>query len=315
MSTPSPVTDRDLMAYADGLLNGYPQRKLDTEAYLARSTEASAYVAKIRRQNEALRTSSDALLAELDVDIPSLADISAPPPRRRTMRHGGALAAMILAAVGLGWVLGENSTLRPAVSEAFLGEVADLDARLSSNAPPRRDVLGTSADRIEAPLPVSTDQPDAAIQLIPPDLDDLGFHYEGMRLLRSGNVDVVQLSYRVLGTSDQTMRLYIGPADIPATKERASIESRARTLHYWRSGPFSVVTTFSGKTPLSNRLLDRLATEQPLLQIAPQRDRPLPSAPPALNAQSLPGNAVPGGTLQQHPDGATPSAGSAARFN
>ncbi|MEW5420658.1 anti-sigma factor [Amorphus sp. 3PC139-8] len=310
---PDSVSDLDLMAYADGLLDAYPQRKRAIEAYLVGAPEAAAYVARISRQNEALRASCNALLSDAADRVPSAAHLAAGNGAPRNARRYGSLAAMLLAAVGLGWFLGESSNAPSPVSEAFLGEVADLDARTSEDAFPPAMPLQAAVDRPEASATMGAYQETSAIQLVAPDLSDLGFQYEGMRLVHSGTNDLVQLSYRVVGTSDQTMRLYIGPAALPATKERASIESRDRTLHYWRSGPFSVVTTFSGETPLSNRLLDRLAEEQPLLQIAPQ-PRGIQVPQPALNVQSRPGADPPAARLKQPLSGTATSA-DAASFN
>lgn len=308
------VSELDLLAYADGLLEGHPQRKQAIEAYLAGAPDAAARVARIKRQNEALRTTSDSILSE---DLPAALTTfgaRAKSNRIRNARYHLSIAAMLLIAAGLGWFLGETSGPKSIVSETLLGEVAEIDARLGDDAVHSSSPMQVATAGVEDLVPAATNQTGPAIQLVPPDLSDLGFRYTGMRFVRSGKVDLVQLSYQVLGTSDQSMRLYIGPAEAPFAKKRASVEGRERTLHYWRSGPFSVVTTFSGETPLSNRLLDRLMKEQPLLQVLPQSVRETPLLPSALNALSLPADTNPGSTVENGQRSDETSLGP-ARFN
>ncbi len=97
-----PITDDDLMAYADGQLEG--ERREAVEQALARDSALAGRVGAIREQNAALRDAFDPWLAEA---IPPrlVAATSGTARGSRLARHWPALAAAatLLLGVALGW--------------------------------------------------------------------------------------------------------------------------------------------------------------------------------------------------------------------
>jgi len=100
---PSPITDADVNAYADG--NLAPDRAAAFDAIIARDAALASRVADIRAQSAALREALDPMLAE---PIPSRLLAAAAPPRARSpiarwAASAFGVAVSVVAGLSIGW--------------------------------------------------------------------------------------------------------------------------------------------------------------------------------------------------------------------
>ena len=123
MTSPRPISDADLSAFADGQLS--PERAAAVEAALARDPESLARLAAIREQNRLLARALDPWLAEpiprrlLDAAVPPV------PPRRAWWRHPAlAMAASLVVGVAIGWVARDAWLVGHGTPTSFAQEAA-----------------------------------------------------------------------------------------------------------------------------------------------------------------------------------------------
>jgi len=180
------LSDPRIQDYIDGRLSGRDQAVV--AAYLLAHPEEASQVDTLRRQNEALRGIGQEIL---DEPVPERLRKALYPPkvvslesrRPRSLGFLEAAAAILLFCVGggLGWFT--NSTLHPTAGSD--------DLALSDAASAYAFYRGQPDFPIEFP-------PDRNAELVswitrsfqqeiaPPDLEPLGYHYLGGRLLPSG---------------------------------------------------------------------------------------------------------------------------------
>lgn len=223
-----PITDFDLVAYADGKLD--PTRADAVREYLDRHPDAAHRVQDYRLQNEALQSAYGPVVREplperLEVLL-SPSDGGAAPARRLAK-----VAAMVLviAATGVaGWTLGRTSRADAFGAEDF---AADAAAAHSQQRVPE----GASTRGDFSPLQWLTKR--VALELQAPDLQDEGYRLIARQKVRLNGQPAVQLAYR----DDAGRRLSVflrkrwresGP----------SIRTMARdhtTMAYWLDGPIA----------------------------------------------------------------------------
>lgn len=178
-----PVTDMDLMAYADGQLD--PARRAEVEAYLTSHLDKAAEVAALRRQSEAI----NALYAPLAAQpLPPRLDphVLAAGLRRASARawRNLAAAAVLVLALGLGGGYLLRDLIDPPETPAGLLVQSAVTAHalfvkekrhaVEVAATQRQDLLTWLSNRLETEI-------DA------PDLTAEGFTLVGGRLLPPGH--------------------------------------------------------------------------------------------------------------------------------
>jgi anti-sigma factor RsiW len=182
-AAPSPPTDADLHACADGQLA--PERRAEIEAMLAKDPELAARVGAIRMQTAALRDALDPLLAE---PLPERLIAAAVPQAsgfassvRGWVAPSIAAAAMLVLGVALGW-LGRDALIeRSGTPTTFARQAAFAHALYAADA--RRPVEVWAAE--EKSL-VNWLTKRLGFKVRAPDLNGLGYALVGGRLV-AGN--------------------------------------------------------------------------------------------------------------------------------
>ena len=182
-AAPSPPTDADLHACADGQLA--PERRTEIEAMLAADPELAARVAAIRAQTAALRDALDPLLADPLPERLIAAAIPQPSGFASSVRGwvapSIAAAAMLVLGVALGW-LGRDALIeRSGTPTTFARQAAFAHALYAADA--RRPVEVWAAE--EKSL-VTWLTKRLGFKVRAPDLNGLGYALVGGRLV-AGN--------------------------------------------------------------------------------------------------------------------------------
>src|SRR5690606_39402342 len=113
------VGELDLLAYADGLLDGDPAHKALVERALGNEPVARARADAYRAQTAALRSAYGGRLME---PVPHrLQAALRGPSRRASGRHvnAAAMVALAMAAGGVGWMLGEGARMTGAAEHGM----------------------------------------------------------------------------------------------------------------------------------------------------------------------------------------------------
>jgi anti-sigma factor RsiW len=274
------IDEDDFQAFVDGQLP--PDRRRAVMAYLAACPEESARMGDYRRLSEELRLLYDEVLYE---PLPTRLRVEryrgrtaswAAPLRWLGLAEIGlvprlaAIAVLLFAGVGGGWMLGMNAM------QAELEPPAVSFAKLAANA----HVLYTSdmqhpvefgADQQESLLLWLSDRLGEAVHA--PDLQDLGFTLVGGRLLPAAGLPAAQLMYE--NPDAQRITLYIR-----AAWPTASGAAHEGSVTFASEGGVSTVYWMEGA--LAYALLGALDREQ-LFATAKiiQQQRAMPVVPPA----------------------------------
>lgn len=195
----SEITEDDLHAYADGLLE--PERRLEVEAWLAGHPDDAGRVRAWTEQNRLLHEAFDAMLNEpVPLDLLRAARV-----RRRPAGMIWRIAAAVLVAVGsggLGYGLGLQSAAEPAVYAALPREAALAHVVFSPEVRHPVEVEAKHADHLVAWLSKRLGSP-----LHAPDFQAQGFELLGGRLLSGGGGPVAQFMYE--DGNGQRVTLYV----------------------------------------------------------------------------------------------------------
>lgn len=180
MTSPRPISDADLSAFADGQLS--PERAAAVEAALARDPESLARLAAIREQNRLLARALDPWLAEpiprrlLDAAVPPV------PPRRAWWRHPAlAMAASLVVGVAIGWVARDAWLVGHGTPTSFAQEAAFSHAIYASDQGRPVEIGAADGERLVRWLSRRT-----GVNVQAPDLSGVGFALVGGRLV-AGN--------------------------------------------------------------------------------------------------------------------------------
>jgi anti-sigma factor RsiW len=236
MTQDAPITELDLLAYADGRLE--PQRARQVEAALAEDPALRAKVDDFARQNAELAAQFDAYA---EAPLPDrTADMLRSEPRtpgspRRWIGQAAAAAVVALVAGAGGWWLGNGGAKDDARAQ-FLTTVAELRARTSDTAE-GGDAKRVAAGQSRQAIRWFSEQ--VSLELAVPDLQDKGFALVDKRRVELGASRGVRLRYRAEDGSSFDVFL---KSRWRRREEAVSTMHRDNTaLAHWLEGPLSVV--------------------------------------------------------------------------
>lgn len=191
-----PVTDSELHAHVDGVLS--PARRAEVEAYLAEHPEDAARVAAYREQVLVLHREYDPVLNE---PLPSRRGVARRDRLRSVWRYG-ALAAVFLLGIAVGWQL----------------HAYRADQRSEASAWPRRAAIAhvVYSPEVRHPVEVGADQEAHLVAWLSkrlgsplkvPHLASVGYALVGGRLLPGERGPVAQFMYQ--DGKGQRLTLYV----------------------------------------------------------------------------------------------------------
>jgi len=235
-----PITELDLMAYADGRLD--PVRRRAVEAHLAENPGARALVESFVEQNESLRRSLAPIAAEPVPD--RLSAVLAAPPRRSSLPLFKAASVLGLAIVsGLGgWWLGSRASPVAATPPAFLAGAEPAASNIIGSLQPLGDPTGepvaetarsTETGMVETAAPWFTDR--VTVELRAPALGDRFASPELQRLVEIDGRPTVR--FELAGPDGRALALYLQTRPSTATPDIRIVEAASRNTVYWQDGP------------------------------------------------------------------------------
>lgn len=259
-----PVTEIDLLAYADGGLTGDPQRLAEVERYLRDTPEMAARVEAFIRQNAEIRALYNPVLYE---QVPERLRATLVPVSRQwqTGLLRGAVAAMILFSTGVaGWYIGRNSTdaviwQRDAVIHSTLssywrtvetsGDIETITPENATYGTPLRDpqngvqlgVIGRDTD-----IPLGTDGDSrstswlsghVALQMRLPDLSGAGFQMVGNQTIETDTGNAIRVNY--VGETGRKLVLMLHPRWRTGVSDIEIDQREGITIASWADGPLA----------------------------------------------------------------------------
>jgi anti-sigma factor RsiW len=220
-----------LLAYADGLLDADVVRKEEVEHYLATHSEAAAYVAEIRSQNEDIRAHYGPLLYE---PVPEhLAAALHSGGRRTAGRRVAQIAAavVLLAAASLaGWLIGQSEQS----DQWGLADFVERAAGVHHMA-----VAGSSEQGMLQPLGWLNQRID--LELRAPDLAGYGFSLVAKERLGPGGDPFVRLVYQ--RSDGTTINLLVRPRWDEASSRLGRTTVDDVSVFHWLDGPLAFAMT------------------------------------------------------------------------
>jgi len=210
---PSPITDADVHAYADGQLA--LERAADVEAAIARDAALAARVADIRAQTSALRDALDPVLSD---PIPDHLLSAATPPHARSaiarwLAPAAAVAAMLVVGLAIGWY-GRGAILESQGTPiSFARQVAFAHVLYAADARRPVEVWANEEKSLYTWLTKRLGHPVHAV-----DLTSVGFSLVGGRLVAGSEQPTALLMYE--NPDKQRLTLQIR-WDMPTTGETA----------------------------------------------------------------------------------------------
>jgi len=241
-----PITDFDLMAYADGRLD--PVRRRAVEAHLAENPDARALVESFVEQNESLRRSLAPIAAEPVPD--RLTAVLAAPPRRSPLPFLQAAAVLGLALMsGLGgWWLGSQAGPVATIPPAFIAGVeppaSSIIGSLRPLGEPMAEAAGaTETGMVETAAPWFTDR--VTVELRAPALGDRFASPELQRLVEIDGRPTVR--FELADRDGRSLALYLQTRPTTATPDIRIVEEAGGSTAYWQNGP--LLWALSGELP------------------------------------------------------------------
>lgn len=184
------ITEIDLHAYADGLLDGDPRRKRAVADYLRGHADAAQRVESYAAQNREIQR----LYAPV-LDEPMPARLHAALHRRTGIAQGpwlriAASVAVLMAAAAGGWLLGIEQGRTPSPTRAFVEQAR-------ANHPPAQHEasMRTRVDAVHAAGALERTNGVAALEFDPPDLSALGYTLKDRRIVGPSGEPMMQMSY------------------------------------------------------------------------------------------------------------------------
>lgn len=245
------VHEIDLMAYADGLLEGDPARRALVERHLRANPDDAAYVEEIAAQNAELREYYASVLAR-----PVPARITAAlerdrRPLRRTARATGVAALLLLAAAG-GWLIGSSGREAGGWTMAeFIRRAATYEAAASTDA-----VSLPGQEAAATPQPLGWLNQKIALELEAPDLEEEGFMLVAKERIGDASDAMVRLLYRSGG--GETVSLFLRPRWEGGDRRVERAEAGGITVLYWLDGPLAFALTTNAPTTDAETLAGRI---------------------------------------------------------
>jgi anti-sigma factor RsiW len=205
--------DRDeLMAYADGILDGEERSRI--EKYLADHPDAAADVTQIERENAAIRALYEPVSSE---PVPERLSVTRHARRQREAnRRIGltSIAAMLVLALGIGagWVLRAELTRTP-ISDRLIADAVSAHTVYALEQRHAVEVPGSDSAHLTTWLSTRLQT-----QLAVPNLSNAGLTFLGGRLLPAPDVAggrAAQMMYE--DSLGARLTLYITPSPGPDT--------------------------------------------------------------------------------------------------
>jgi len=227
-----PVTEIDIMAYADGLLDSDMARKRTVEAHIAQDPRLSRWVEDIRAQNTAIRERFAAVLA--DPTPPRLASVLQRDFRpSKTWPRVAVLASLLIISSVIGWFIGSKTALEETASDRFI-ERAAREHKTSAAA-----VLERSADTEETSLQdLTTLSRQISFHMAAPDLHKFGYTLVDKKQVDGPEYPIVRLVYR--NTDKSHISLLLRPRWAEDTTVTRSFDEDGVTIQYWLDGPIEL---------------------------------------------------------------------------
>jgi anti-sigma factor RsiW len=295
-----PITDLDLMAYADGQLDA--ARRQTVEAHLAATPTDAAMVEAIMAQNAELRASLSGIAEEqVPERLKAVLERDPEPLLRPLLKVASVLALMATSGLG-GWWLGQGPDRQTATPPAFLAGMApDLEAIGRGTADADAPVAAVAGEAVETPMPWLADQ--VALTLAAPSLGASFVSPELDRLVDGDGRPTIR--FKLAGPEGRQLDLYLQtrkptvPADVRLVE--AGAETHGGTAAYWQDGPlvWALTGDIAGQELVTLARTIAMAIElEPNLGAIDAELTSLdgPNAPVQLSAddpQSLPTRALP----------------------
>ena len=226
------VSELELLAYADGLLDADPIRKAAVENRLRESPDEAERVCAHRAQNEALRRRYDKRIHD---PVPSCLYAALDAPARRPLRTLARIAATatVLVAVGLiGWLVGQSDQPHEWSAEDFV--------RLSYNSYERSlpgmntTATSTQTGTINAMQWLSQR---ISLSLKVPDLGEAGYVVADRRTMTVGGDQFVRLTYT--SRDGRSFDLFLQPRWEDSEPGIRVTQEKDVSLAYWFDGPLA----------------------------------------------------------------------------
>lgn len=243
--TPSPITENDLVAFADGRLDEAREEEVRSWLSLAENAEARGRIEQWQAQTVLLRGALDPVV---DEPVPAALSVAiAPRPRSRWFIAAiAATLAGVFVGIGGGWAIwGSDDT-------ASASELADIG--ISAHE--------VFANEVRHPVEVGVDDEIHLVnwlsnrldfEINPPDLTADGLTLLGGRLIPNEGNAAAQLMYE--DASGQRYTLFIARIDEPETTALRYAWVEGVCAYYWIDGAIGYV--FSG--PEDRELMWRLS--------------------------------------------------------
>jgi anti-sigma factor RsiW len=252
-----PITDLDLMAYADGQLDA--ARRATVEAHLATAPEDAAMVEAIMAQNEALRRTLMPIAREAVPErLKAVLEHDRQPAWRPLLQTAAMLA--LVAASGLGgWWLGREGTDvahgPPAYLAGLAGDVASMP--VGEAAPVAEAVVADEV--IEAAQPWFADR--VALELSAPGLGDGFSRPDLQRLVEIDGRPTVR--FELAGPEGRQLALYLQTRRSVEQRDLRVVEAdstaHAAPTAYWQDGPMVWALTGDAEPAELVALAERIA--------------------------------------------------------
>lgn len=238
------LSDIDLLAYVDGLLDDDPARKAAIEELLGSSPADAARVHAWQAQNAALRRRYGDRIHEPVPDRLYTALAHTPGRRIRRAARIAAVALLTAGATAGGWFIGQREQPGDWSAQVFLQHSYDDYVTRGSDAATAR--LADAGDG--EPMHWLTER--ISLSLRAPDLTSLGFSLAGKQTVSVGGDQMVRLTYSAAdGTS---FALFLRPRwDDPDDRIRVTRQN-AVSLAYWVDGPLA--SAIAARLPRSRTL-------------------------------------------------------------
>ncbi|MGE5242110.1 MAG: anti-sigma factor family protein [Bacteroidota bacterium] len=226
MNHGKPIEENDLQAYVDRRLD--PARRAEVEAYLAAHPDQAERVRAFGQQNAMLRSLFDPVLEQ---PVPErLPRVLASSPDRRLWRYS-AMAASLAVAVMVGWILRGEQQISLPRGPSFAERAAVAHVVYTPEVLHPVEVGVAQEDHLIKWLSKRLGEPVKA-----PDLDKLGYHLIGGRLLPGREKPAAQFMYE--DARGQRLTLYVS-TDVTGNQETAFRYAREDgvSVFYWVDGP------------------------------------------------------------------------------
>jgi len=228
--TKGAVTEMDVLAYADGLLERDPARAREVAAYLEANPGEAARVADYQAQNELIRRCYAPLLGRPTPErLSSMLERRVGSRSRRALARVAGVAALTSAAAATGWLAAERHDDSPPWLEAFVEEALE-----------RYALISTDRDGTLAVAPPAEPLADPVAQLGPlalrvPDLAEAGYAVKSRHIFEANGVKAVQVLYAA--PDGHELGLFVRPRWAGEPGNVRLLERGGLTLAHWTEGP------------------------------------------------------------------------------